>query len=569
MDSSTLLTSALLGLSAFVVYYHLRVFTFWRRRGIDGPVPWPIFGTNIYYILGNKNQVDAKWRQKYGHTFGLFDGYFPILRTSDDKILKQVLIKQFHSFTDRNHQTIHNDNARHWLLWTQGEHWANQRALISPAFTSNKMRSMFAKMTGCIDTFFRVVDKRLESAQSHVIDDELKGKTIQGSDEVQLSKYKLEAGEQAKFYKTDLAAMTLDVIAKSFFSLNVDTYLDRKNEFLQKAYDFACFDLPWFIVWTFIPTPIARYFKLDLIPFRRYQYFDRLSQSIIQERRKAPQEAGRKNDFIQAMLDAKLPDTYDRVYNKEDDKEAHYNNQISYEELERINERQTKQAKLFRSFSDLEIRAQMTFFFMANFETTATTISFALFEMAHNQKAQEEVFQELLAKFGSVDGMESKLEYSDLLDLKKLDAFVSESLRLNAPLIETNRLVTDKEGVLLDTSPPIHLPRNTIISFNTFLIQRDGDYWERPTEFDLSRFYPENRGKIRSCTYMPFGVGPRNCAGMRFALLEIKTCLVKLILKYHVSPGTPNQTYPAEFNQHAFLLQANDICFRLSPRQGV
>ena len=49
------------------------------------------------------------------------------------------------------------------------------------------------------------------------------------------------------------------------------------------------------------------------------------------------------------------------------------------------------------------------------------------------------------------------------------------------------------------------------------------------------RFSPEK--KINQLTYMPFGLGPRNCIGMRFALLEIKLTLVKVLRKFNVFPS--------------------------------
>lgn len=54
-------------------------------------------------------------------------------------------------------------------------------------------------------------------------------------------------------------------------------------------------------------------------------------------------------------------------------------------------------------------------------------------------------------------------------------------------------------------------------------------------EFQPERFLPENRTSAMAWSWQPFGAGPRNCIGMRFAQMEIKITLAKLLTKYRIS----------------------------------
>ena len=54
------------------------------------------------------------------------------------------------------------------------------------------------------------------------------------------------------------------------------------------------------------------------------------------------------------------------------------------------------------------------------------------------------------------------------------------------------------------------------------------------------RFTAEEKAKRHPCAYLPFGLGPRNCVGMRFALMEAKMALIEIVrnFKIELSPET-------------------------------
>ena len=48
----------------------------------------------------------------------------------------------------------------------------------------------------------------------------------------------------------------------------------------------------------------------------------------------------------------------------------------------------------------------------------------------------------------------------------------------------------------------------------------------------LLRFTAEEKAKRPQLCHLPFGFGPRNCVGMRFALLEAKIALIELLKRF-------------------------------------
>ena len=56
-----------------------------------------------------------------------------------------------------------------------------------------------------------------------------------------------------------------------------------------------------------------------------------------------------------------------------------------------------------------------------------------------------------------------------------------------------------------------------------------------------TRFSKKNQDSIDPYTYQPFGSGPRNCIGMRFALMSIKVALVRVLQNFSFQPCEETQ----------------------------
>ena len=96
-------------------------------------------------------------------------------------------------------------------------------------------------------------------------------------------------------------------------------------------------------------------------------------------------------------------------------------------------------------------------------------------------------------------------------------------------------------------------------------VHHDPSYYPEPYRFNPDRFMPENKHKLIPYTYLPFGAGPRNCVGMRFAYQEIRLCLAAIVLRYKfgLTPETPAKL---SFTKGNSLLNTNPFIVKVEKR---
>lgn len=67
------------------------------------------------------------------------------------------------------------------------------------------------------------------------------------------------------------------------------------------------------------------------------------------------------------------------------------------------------------------------------------------------------------------------------------------------------------------------------------LMGRDPKHFPNPDKFDPERFHQESTVKRNPYLYVPFSAGPRNCIGQKFAMMDVKILLSKIIRNYELS----------------------------------
>lgn len=183
-----------------------------------------------------------------------------------------------------------------------------------------------------------------------------------------------------------------------------------------------------------------------------------------------------------------------------------------------------------KPLSDTDIREEVDTFMFAGHDTTTSCISFAAYHLARDATVQQRVYDEILAIVGP-DAATQELTYGTLQELKYLDMVIKETLRINPSVPIIGR--RSAGDMLIDG---VSIPKGMDFGILIYALHNDPDLYPDPARFDPERFSEEASAKRPPYSYIPFSVGSRNCIGQRYAMLEIKTMLVKLVANYRLLP---------------------------------
>lgn len=170
-----------------------------------------------------------------------------------------------------------------------------------------------------------------------------------------------------------------------------------------------------------------------------------------------------------------------------------------------------------------------------------------LYELARNKEIQDRLVKEINESLEGLDP--NSLEYYDkvMRNIPYLEAVIKETLRRYPPLPRITRRAgktTEINGIEIKEGAEVHV--------SVYALHHNPRYFPDPERWDPERFAPENKDQLTPYTYLPFGTGPRNCIGMRFAYQEIKLCIVKLLpqFRFTTNASTPQiiEFYPGRGN---------------------
>ncbi|NP_001166588.1 cytochrome P450 3A15 [Cavia porcellus] len=399
IPSFSLETWVLLALSLVLLYqYATYSHGFFKKLGIPGPKPLPLFGNVLSYRKGMWS-FDIECRKKYGNMWGLYDGPQPVLAITEPDMIKAVLVKECYSVFTNRRSLVPVGFMKKSVSLSEDEEWKRIRTQLSPNFTSGKLKEMFP----IIKQYGDVLVKNLRQEAE-------KGKPVQ--------------------LKEIFGAYGMDIIIATAFGVNVDSLNNPHDPFVSKANKLFRFDFlsPFLLSTVMFPflTQLYEMLSISIFPRDSLKFFTK----FVKKTKENHLESNKKQrvNFLQMML----------------------------------NSQNFKDTESHKALSDVEILAQSIIFIFAGYETSSSTLSCIMYSLATHPDVQKKLHQEIdktlpNKAFPTYDVM-MEMEYLDMVvnETLRLYPVANRIERMSKKDFEINGMSFPKGTLVMIPSFALH-----------------------------------------------------------------------------------------------------------------
>ena len=276
-------------LCALFYFYMTKNFDYWTKRGVYQLKPSFPFGSMKAIFLQNEHLNDSILRHaKEAKGLPFYGAYFlraPLLFLTDADMIKQITIKDFEYFVDKNPSNFADLNKTNQLAdkilleqmaSAEGDRWKSIRATFTPIFTSGKMKAMMV--------YVQETCKKLTNAL-----DEL----AENNEEFEL--------------KEVLGKYSMDTIASCAFGVDSQAFTNKDSKFVEYAanlFQTTASDGIKFMLYV-IPFDIGIYILRALnLPFWKKDEAEFFYNVILDSLKQRRELKVRRNDLIDLMVDA-------------------------------------------------------------------------------------------------------------------------------------------------------------------------------------------------------------------------------------------------------------------------
>ena len=422
-----LLAGLLLASLLCLLYWKLcKSWHYWQERGVPGPPPsllsplgnaWPTYSTSFYRNL---------FHDFYGQPLvGLYAFTTPVLVVNDPELARQVLVKDFNHFVDRNREPTWGTGVSdaywtHMMAFMVGDRWRRARAALSPAFTPGKMKLL-------MQLIYQVSDRLGQDLEQKLL---------------------LEDGFELR---ETFQKFSLDTLVSCAFGVDAQSFDDEDSPFMRHATNIFKATPADTIRETLLMIPgMTKAFRIlgvNSVKPEETRFFANIIKKTVEQRRKTKE---RRNDLVDLMLDAM--------------------------EGERLSSNDDK-------LDETTMIANALVLLVAGYETTGSGLCWIFYELANDQEVQLEVQREVDSVFEGSDS--GRPGYSDIQSMGLLDRVIEETLRLRSDEVLA-RVVTTDTYTLPGTS--VTMNKGDMVLVNVPGIHSDPKNFPQPGTFKPDNF---------------------------------------------------------------------------------